>query len=573
MPAQDSVSITRSTPTMLLKQSSIPPTHTEASLDEFLDCQSDQSSEYFEDAMDRFRTASSGSPASFFESSKSFFPEQYSYGQDSQFSIHASIQIQGQEHIQMIFITYAQTPRLLRRIKLAAVFGTPEMKPFQLQCSIYDHFETTPKTLPDDMTTALKVLLPGFSFHRAITNITIPFVRDHSGVIVPRIQELDVSRNELDTSYTREAEILRKVRALGLPVIQGSDIVIASRISTARFLVLVDSRPCMERRVSFAGAGDRGRDSLQEYWDDLEDLLSLSGCRHVLEFRGITLDEDGQHIRGYLHEFPNYKIEQALCTAAKQNRFVPWRFRERWAMELVSAVAEIHDKNLVAQVDDLLKIFIRADGSTAFPARIFPRYMAQRRYGHQAPERRTGNERLEAPTKAASFQSDIFTLGIILWGLAEHKGALYGTFCPRNGCTQSPKHACTALHANPIELPDCTSGIPLYYGRMIKKCRSFNPDERPTAKILLESFPYDVRFGAPPKGIHNVRTHYPPIHFGALCHCDECGALCSFDFYACDTCNIGFCPPCMTQSNLSCMQPGHRVVRQRLPAPTVSIMS
>ena len=176
----------------------------------------------------------------------------------------------------------------------------------------------------------------------------------------------------------------------------------------------------------------------------------------------------------------------------------------------------------------------------------------------------------KALPKTLNFRTDIFTLGLILWQLAEHRAHFYGgDLCSRHGCTNLPRYACKAPHVDPIELLECSAAeIPEYFREMIRKCRSLDPKARPSAHQLLESFPDETKNGnrSMSLGIEEISKEFPPIYTGATTNCKECGSLTTEDYYHCGSClngDLDFCPACVEQG-IHCFVPEHRLIRRRV---------
>ena len=156
---------------------------------------------------------------------------------------------------------------------------------------------------------------------------------------------------------------MQDIENMGCTTFLESEVITRSRVSTSRFMVFVESKTCMERKAPFPTAGGSDINSFQEFYNDLKLLNSLPGCRNVTRFIGVVLDSTRKHIRSYLHEYPNYNIRQIFDTAASRSITVPWKIRETWARQIITAISEIHGKGAVAGVGPLWLMSVRANGS------------------------------------------------------------------------------------------------------------------------------------------------------------------------------------------------------------------
>jgi hypothetical protein len=121
------------------------------------------------------------------------------------------------------------------------------------------------------------------------------------------------------------------------------------------------------------------------------------------------------------------------------------------------------------------------------------------------------------------YKTDIYLLGHLLWRIVSNKVTpTRSFFCRVAGCISS--RTCTALHADPIDLPTVKEGTPQYLRDIIAACRTEDPSHRPSARMLLDMFPTDLS---------NVHTDCrAPDHTQrleelqqrwAVVTCDECG--------------------------------------------------
>ena len=430
--------------------------------------------------------------------------------------------------------------------------------------------ETPPKALYD----ILNELLPELEFVASITNLSLPISQGESTELIADFDGVRVSEDDLEVALCDEDQVIQDIENMGCTTFLESEVITRSRVSTSRFMVFVESKTCMERKAPFPTAGGSDINSFQEFFNDLKLLNSLRGCRNVTRFIGVVLDNTRKHTKSYLHEYPNYNIRQIFDTAASRSITVPWKIRETWARQIITAISEIHGKGAVAGVGPLWLMSVRANGSaemgTAITSKRF--FLKKKLYGYQAPELRDSDIVIEkkALPKTLNFRTDILTLGLILWQLAEHRAHFYGgNLCSRHGCTNFPHYACKAPHVDPIELPECSAAeIPEYFRKMIRKCRSLDPKARPSAHQLLESFPDEIKNGnrSMSLGIEEISKEFQPIYTGATTNCEECGSLTTEDYYHCGSCldgDLDFCPACVEQG-IHCFVPEHRLIRKRV---------
>lgn len=535
--------------------------------DIFFDCMSRVSMEDFFD-VDMSHTTFSTSPHGYFEKSSSFYPEQYTV--DGLFSHQifvVSIKPSKNDYrTQMYFLLYAETPRKWRRIVVSAIFGEVHKRLAFLRDYAPENFEVEYKMLPKILETELNVLLPRLELFKSVTSLTLTFTQNESGQMI-RSSPTKVREDLLEAQVSREDEILNNIEDLGCAQFLETEIIVQSRMSSSCFMVRVENRTCIERKAPFVRSGIDNENGFHNFFNDLKLLKSMRGCTGVAEFIGVVLDDTRSHLRSYLYEYPAHNILTVLVCAESKPEIVPWRIRETWARQIIKAVSEVHSNGYpVGGLLWLNDIGIRSNGTVLLTClRTSQRYFQQGK-GRVAPELFTASyTNTTTFMKRVTFRTEVFQLGLILWMLVEHKNNTAGLFCSKFGCTCYPRYRCTADHANPIELPPCSSGIPSYFNDIINQCRLRDPKMRPTACKLAESLP--LRENDQPAGVEDILKRYARTQTFCL-YCDECGTRQMSVHYSCRFCCQGdfdLCQTCFAQG-VHCYNPSHLPVKRIIKA-------
>ena len=536
-----------------------------SSSEEFYDCISRLSTGDADSIAAKSRRIFHGSPDGCFEKSSSFYPEQYTM--QGLFSnpifVFAITQSERYDSTQKYFLTYAETPRKWRRVILTATCTRSYKYSATLGVSASNEIDDVCKTLSEPLRNQLSMILPQLDLYKSVTNLSLSFDENESGQIVGDSIRMNVAKDLLEIEMSNEDRIMRDIEDLGCPQFLESEVIVRSRMSTSCFMVLVESRACTEQQAPFASIKKRGRNAFCDYFEDLKSLYSLRGCNGIAAFIGVVLDDTRQHLRSYLYEYPALgTIWTILVNAQANSDLVPWSIRELWARQVISAVSDIHSRGFVVGRLAVFGIGVRADG-TAFLTGI---NTSERRFmspGARALQsRNTSNASWDA-LETNDFRLEIFHLGFFLWMLAEHRTTTTGFFCAISGCTSSPRYMCTAEHASPIELPDCSPGIPNYFGEIIRQCRSSDPKMRPTALSLakiLSCRPYDRPSPASMKDM--LGKYARPSTFSV--HCDECGTITTETHYHCKICHdadFDLCPACFAQG-IHCFDRRHPLMKR-----------
>lgn len=239
-------------------------------------------------------------------------------------------------------------------------------------------------------------------------------------------------------------------------------------------------------------------------------------------------------------------LSRLFNIANSQSDKIPWLVTEIWSRQIIKAISDVHEKDKVVGVLTIYNIGLRADGTAVLTRlKTSQRHIPNAR-GSMTPELREPSEGNKGVTPdVLNFQTDIFQLGLILWLIAEHRPNCTKYLCAKSACTKFPSYTCVADHANPVELPACCGGIPLYFTNIIMRCRSPNSRARPSARSLIGAFPYtgEIRDRAP--GVANLLDVYTPKVSCFCVHCDTCGILAKDFHYYCNVCsdgNFDLCP-------------------------------
>ena len=515
---------------------------------------------------------SNNSPESYFETSSSFYPEQYTMKGLFSDPIYVIGIIQSKQmcKTQKYFLLYAETPRRWRRITVSATFDIPQDQSAILEARALGSLEVQIKLLPRLLSDELNTLLPRLKLFNSVTSLSLSFKEDEDGKTVNDSTKTAICEDILEVEMACEDRILNDLKHLNCVQFLERDILVESRISSSRFKVRVESRTCIERKVPFVNSGTQGDNEFHAYFQDLKQLKSMRGCNGVAEFIGVVIDDTRSHLRSYLYEYPVIgNLFTILMCAESKSETIPWQIRENWGRQIIRAVSEIHSNGfLVGCLMWLQEIGIRADGQIILIGlRTSQRHFANYN-GHMAPELRgTSLSDTHALNKMVNFSTEIFQLGFILWKLAEHKPNVFpGYFCSKAGCRYRPRYMCPADHANPIALPTCAAGIPSYFNNLITQCRLSDPKLRPTAYELAEILPHhkdDKDESGSTAGIVDLLERYASPQTFCL-WCIECGALMTNTYHHCDICyqgNFDLCRGCAAQ-DIHCSDPQHRLTKR-----------
>ncbi|KAL9111315.1 MAG: hypothetical protein Q9227_004192 [Pyrenula ochraceoflavens] len=535
----------------------------------FFDCVSRFSSEMSDTSIKRLRAKFTGSPDYYLERGSVFYPEEFTsnYVYAGLVSAAAMKEIRSSStyRVQKYFLIYDHAPRAWRKVTIhASIISLAPNSAFIGIAEQYDAL-TARRFLPGNLRSQLETIIRSKKLRYLVTNLSVMITESANGQITVDSARTRVRKDLSESQKDKERDILEAIENMGCAQFLQSEVITRKRRGAYTSVVWVESQLAYEYRMPFTGAGLPGHDRVKEFYHDLEKLYSLRDCNNVARFVGVVLDDTRRHIMSYLKEFPRLNsLMTVFADCELRGKRIPWSIREIWAKQIISAVADVHAKpHTVHGLFTLHNIGLRSDGSAILMA-LGTQYMGfeqLNKRGQMAPESR--KQTSNTPLEGVHFRKDIFSLGLALWLLAEHKAAPSGYYCRVNACTSWPRYTCTASHCDPIELPRCTdSDVPAYFNTVIRICRQSEPSARKPARELLRYFDHvSVPSNLAELVDEIVNESQVKRSFDTFAVCDECGTLIDF-FHHCAICNVGnfdLCSNCVS-SGVHCYVEKHQLV-------------
>ena len=539
---------------------------TSPAVDIFFDCVSRFSNDISHTTIDGLSAKFSGSPQYPFETSQSFYPEQYSAECFfSQKIITVAIKSLAQEDlVQQYFLWYAETPRRFRRVVISATFDVPEGNSTVFKRSNTGDADTDCKIIPSALQEFFGTLLVDLTLFDSVSHISLPIIEDANGQILTKSHLISVKEEFTEKRVSEQDQILLDIDSMGIAKFTESQIIIKSRISSYRYRVLKDGEEFIERKFPFWKAEHQGEDGFEIFGEELAILNQTRGCSGIVQLAGVVIDDTKRHLKGYLYESPPIvSLGRVFTLANFRSEVIPWRVRELWSSQIIRTLSEVHGRGVILGSLSIKSIGLREDGTILLTTPTSGANLEDC-IGAMAPEIRIKQQINPGrqPGKM-SFRTDVFQLGHVLWQLAEGTPDITSVYCVRSGCTTFPRFMCDAEHTNPVELPLCGDGVPPYFNEVIRRCRLREPRARPTAHELAKEVPC-TGHQIPHQMIDRLTAYAPEIIFFAP-KCDECGIWTRELRYHCHICrkgNFDLCPECVQGRGIHCYDEEHQLVKR-----------
>ena len=521
-------------------------------------------------SIDRLLGAISGHPDYLLETSPSFYPEQYDTAfPDNMMSVSAILPLPSHPRTQRYFITFQEKARIWRRVIVVATFENFRDPSAIIQVSAVAYRRLTDQWIPELLKTPLQKLLREMENFSCVTNVSVNLKETETGQIAADTTRVEGVEDMLERHMSDEDKILQEIEHLGCPRFVESQVVFKAQLSCYRYKVWVGDRDFTECKVPFASAGLQGENLFEDFIGEVKRLTSLSGCRGIVQFLGVILDDTRRHIKGYLYEapiIPNLRLLIGL--AISQSKPIPWAVRELWIGQIVAAMSNVHARGLVIGALNMNRISIRADSTVVLDLSECAHRQLLTHRDRLPPElwRMNFNTCRVSRNTPLNFQTDVFQLGHLIWLIAEHQPSSEGHYCTRALCTKVPRYQCTASHTEPTELPPCSIDIPLYINDLVTVSRLPNPRDRPSASSLLTLFPpidVESQKSVQDKFMKDAIRDYPSSSDGTWTWCNECGFMMTdirYHCYICDSGDFDLCRRCYTE-RIRCWNLQHNMVK------------
>ena len=264
---------------------------------------------------------------------------------------------------------------------------------------------------------------------------------------------------------TRDQEVINyprvsQVRHLGCRRVRERDIIFDAHMSGFVYKVNVHGHVLIKKEIP-------SQDTIEEFLYEVNALSSLRYSHDVVRLYGVVVDEHDEFVKGLLIGYASQgALIDIIYDHCKENSHgLGWATRERWARQIVRGLADIHDSGFV-QGDFTLSNIVIDDADDAKIIDINRRGCP---VGWEPPETTALIEAGHRITMYIGVKSDLYQLGMVLWGLAMEE--------------DEPE-----AHGRPLMLgPEIN--VPDWYRQMTEICLSADPRLRLQASTLLQMFP------------------------------------------------------------------------------------
>ncbi|KAA8904509.1 hypothetical protein FN846DRAFT_890871 [Sphaerosporella brunnea] len=356
--------------------------------------------------------------------------------------LNLSMHFRDESNREKFFVTYAQRKDLRRRLTISCDYRNAQEGTLEKDLSSLKYQRDKSAKIYE----AIRDSLQDIMFYDTITNL-----------------KLQTSEGRLHVHVTEDInEIIpyppvMAIKHLKCPKYRECDLEFASHLSGFVYKVGVKGDIMIKKEIP-------GPDTVDEFLYEINALYALADSNHVIQFGGCVVDDTRQRVKGLLI---SYASQGALIDILfNQRGKLPWARREKWAKQIVSGLSEIHEAGYVQGDFTLSNIVIDEQDN----AKIIDINRRGCPVGWEPPEITAMIEGLQRIGMYIGVKSDVFQLGMVLWGIAHEMDEPEAT-------------------ARPLSMDQAPEDVPTYFRGIVEACLADKPQQRPAAKEIIGLFP------------------------------------------------------------------------------------
>ncbi|KAK3398647.1 hypothetical protein B0T20DRAFT_453370 [Sordaria brevicollis] len=358
--------------------------------------------------------------------------------------LNLSMHFRDKSKREKFFVTYRQHESLWRRVTISLDYR--DAQEGSLEEELVDIKFQRDKS--SRIYEAIRDSLADIQFYPTVTNLKLQTTDGRLHVhVVEDVNEI--------ISYPT----VRMIQHMRCRRIKESEVEFDSHLSGFVYKVRVNGETLIKKEIP-------GPDTVDEFLYEINALNRLHAAENVIEFYGVIVDESGEHVKGLLISFAEHGALIDIIYDYQLQGGLPWSTRERWARQIVSGLADIHEAGFVQGDFTLSNIVINNEWN----AKIIDINRRGCPVGWEPPEATPLIESSQRISMYIGVKSDLYQLGMVLWALATQE--------------DEPE-----AHGRPLRIGPEVTDVPDWYVEIVNICLDPNPRKRRQAMDLLDMFP------------------------------------------------------------------------------------
>ncbi|KAM3419939.1 hypothetical protein BST61_g3259 [Cercospora zeina] len=375
-----------------------------------------------------------------FEVDRSTLQEEF----DRRWILNLSMHFRDKSNREKFFVTYAEQPTQWRRLTISLDYRNAPKDSLEEDLSSL-HYQRD-KSLR--IYEAIRDSLPDIQYYDTVTNLKLE--------TTPEDGQLHVHVRE-DANEIVDWPAISLFDHIRCPRFNESSLDLESHLSGFVYKVRLNGRVVIKKEIP-------GPDTVQEFIYEVNALDSLMDSKHVVRLEGLVTDARGECVKGLLISYASQGALVDMIYDFRGTTSLPWHRREKWAKQIVSGLADIHEAGFVQGDFTLSNIVIDEDDN----AQIIDINRRGCPVGWEPPELNRLIDSGQRISMCIGVKTDLFQLGMVLWALAEEMDEPERVERP---------------------LPRIIDEVPRYFRDVVETCLSDKPQGRKDAVQLLRHFP------------------------------------------------------------------------------------
>ncbi|KAK2596765.1 hypothetical protein QQS21_006160 [Conoideocrella luteorostrata] len=362
--------------------------------------------------------------------------------------LNLSMHFRDRSNREKFFVTYRQKDHLWRRVTISLDYRNAPPNSLEMDLT-HTNFQREKNA---KIYEAIRESLADIEFYDTVTNLKLQTAEGRLHVHVVE-----------DGNEIIQYPSVSQIRHLGCRRVRESEIKFDSHMSGFVYKVNVKGQTLIKKEIP-------SPDTIDEFLYEVNALSSLCYSRNVVELYGVVVDVWDKHVKGLLISYAEQGalIDIIYDNCKEQNVGIPWAKRQRWARQIVQGLADVHESGFVQGDFTMSNIVVDSAGD----AKIIDINRRGCPVGWEPPEATALIEAHHRITMYIGVKSDLYQLGMVLWGLAMLE--------------DEPE-----THGRPLMLgPEIN--VPDWYRQMTEICLNADPRMRLQASVLLHMFPHDT---------------------------------------------------------------------------------
>lgn len=383
---------------------------------------------------------------------------------DRRWILNLSMHFRDKSNREKFFVTYAERPTQWRRLTISLDYRNAPKDSLEEDLSTL-HYQRD-KSLR--IYEAIRDSLPDIQYYDTVTNLKLE--------TTPEDGQLHVHVRE-DANEIVDWPAISLFDHIRCPRFNESSLDLESHLSGFVYKVRLNGRVVIKKEIP-------GPDTVQEFMYELNALDSLMDSKHVVRLEGLVTDARGECVKGLLISYASQGALVDMIYDFRGTTSLPWHRREKWAKQIVSGLADIHEAGFVQGDFTLSNIVVDEDDN----AQIIDINRRGCPVGWEPPELNRLIDSGQRISMCIGVKTDLFQLGMVLWALAEE--------------VDEPERV-------EKPLPRIIDEVPRYFRDIVETCLSDRPQGRKDAVQLLRHFPAHAGQPLPRRISHDIELNSP----------------------------------------------------------------